>query len=742
MNILTPVLLASLASQQQAPTPTVAIRSRETAPLTAATSTIAVDGVLDESAWKEARKISLPFEWEPGDNVAPVVETEAFVTFDKDRLYIAFVAHDPEPRKIRAHLADRDTAFQDDTVGFFLDPFNDERRGFQFRVNALGVQMDATNSDVDGDEDWSWDAIWDSAGKVTDAGYVVEVALPFSSLRFPRTSSAQTWGFTAMRDYPRSIRHRMRSSPTDRKKSCLVCQFDKISGLSGMEPGRNIEVTPTLTAGRTDSRDAFPRGPFRSGDFDPDPGLSVRWSVRPNVALNLAVNPDFSQVEADVAQLDINTRFALFYPEKRPFFQEGADFFSTPISAVFTRTVADPSWGTKVTGKEGRHAFGVFAARDTITNILIPGYLGSSSESLDTPSTNAVFRYRADVAEGSNIGVLMTLRDGRGYSNRVGGVDGSIRLSSSDTLRFQALRTSTEYPASLAHENDQPIGSFSGNGGFLAYQRETRSWFWQVRGSVSDPEFRADSGFESRVGLRSATGGAFRNVWASKKTWYTRLGFGAFIDYVEDSKGARAERGMDFPIEYSGPKQLSLNYNPAPNREFFAGKTFNNVRHNFGAQIRPSGTLTLRLNGTIGGSIDFANARNGRVRRFGPGVEFNLGRHLSGSLSNSYQRMTVDAGRLFTANLAELRTLYHFNARTFVRVILQHTSIDRNAALYSSRVDSKTRRLFTQALFSYKLNPQTVVLAGYSDNARGNEAFDLTRSDRTFFVKLGYAWLP
>jgi hypothetical protein len=734
----------ALAATQASPPPahSVLVRTRQTMPVAGATGAISIDGALDDDAWRNATRIAIDYEWEPGDNVKPRVATECLITFDTRRLYVAFIARDPEPGKIRAHLADRDVAFQDDTVGFFLDPFNDERRGFQFRVNPLGVQMDATNSDVDGDEDWSWDAIWDSAGRITEEGYVVEAALAFSSLRFPRMSEPQTWGFIAFRDWPRSVRHRMRSVPTDRKKSCLVCQFDKISGLAGMKPGRNLEVTPTLTAGRTDRRAAFSRGAFQSGEFDPDPGVSVRWSATPNMALNAAINPDFSQVEADVGQLDINTRFALFFPERRPFFQEGADLFSTPINAVFTRTVADPSWGGKVTGKEGRHAFGVFAARDTITNVLIPDYLGSSSDTLEDDSTNAVFRYRADIGKNSNLGALVTMRDGDVYSNRVGGIDGTIRIGKSDSVRFHALQSTTRYPDALADAYDQPRGEFLGTAAYASYQRETRDWFWEVEGGRADPDFRADSGFESRVGMRFGEGGIFRNLWAKKKTWYTRLGFGAFIDYAEDVAGERSERGIDLNVEYSGPRQSSLFYSVSPNREFFEGRSYNNLRHNFGGQVRPSGAWSIRLNGTAGGAIDFANARGARIRRVTPRVEFNLGRHLSGSVSDSYQRLVVDEGTLFTAHLIELRALYHFNARTFVRLILQNTRIDRDPALYRSTVEAETRRLFTQALFSYKLNAQTVALVGYSDNARGNERFDLGRTDRTFFIKLGYAWLP
>lgn len=735
-----PLLLVGVQQVEQAP-PTA--RAAQTRSISRSTATVKVDGVLDDEIWKTAVRIPIEYEWQPGDNIKPPVETTSWVAFDESHIYIAFDAKDPEPEKIRAHLDDRDQPFLDDTVGFFLDPFNDGRRGFQFRINPLGVQMDASNSDVTGDEDWSWDAIWESRGKINPDGYVVEVAIPFSSLRFPRTSGPQTWGFMTMRDWPRSVRHRMRSQYFDNQRGCLICQFDKISGLEGMEPGRNLEITPTITGLRTDLRRDFPGGAWVKGDANPDVGVSVRWSVTPNVALNAAINPDFSQVEADVAQLDVNNSFALYYPEKRPFFLEGADLFSTPFSLVFTRTVADPDWGAKATGKEGRNAFGAFAARDQRTNILIPGYDSSDEDTLAGPSTEAVARYRADVGAGSSIGAVATFRDGGEYRNSVAGIDGDIRLGKADRLRFHAVASDTRYPDAFARRHDQKLGSFGGSAFRLRYFRETRDWFWEARAETLSPGFRADSGFVTQVGTRFARGGAYRSVNSNgKKKWFTTIGFGAFGDHTESTEGGKPAGGLDFPVDYQGPKQLSLSYNLSPNWDYYAGTTYYNLRHNFGMSIRPSGTLTFSLNGSAGGTVDYANAQQATQLRLGPSLDLKLGRSLSASLSHNYQKLDVEGGRLFTANLTELRAVYYFSSRMFLRAIAQYTDVDRDPSLYKSAVPSRTKQLFSQFLFSYKLNAQTVALMGYSDNARGDQTLDVTRTDRTFFIKLGYAWLP
>ena len=347
-----------------------------------------MNGVLDEEAWAVAQAIPLPFEWQPGDNIPAPVKTECLVTYDIHNLYIGFRCFDPEPKKIRAHLMDRDdtdTLILDDHLSFMVDAFNDERRAFQFRVNPMGVQADAIFSELEGYEDFSWDAIWSAAAKITDWGYAVEVAIPLSQLRFRKSEGPQTWGFSAERSWPRDARHRMTSHPRSRNVNCILCQFNKLTGFEGIVPGKNIELNPTFTASRTDAMDmaGYPDGSLERGKAADEVGLTAKWGITPNLILNATANPDFSQVEADVAQLEINRRFALFYPEKRPFFLEGADFFLTPVQAVFTRTVADPLWGTKLTGKSGRTAMGFFGAQDEITNLVFPSNQGTMQTSLE-----------------------------------------------------------------------------------------------------------------------------------------------------------------------------------------------------------------------------------------------------------------------------------------------------------------------------------------------------------------------
>lgn len=738
---LTILILAAPTIAAAQNRPKLELRGKETTAIPRAAGAIHVDGVLDELAWQRAAKIERFYEWFPGDNIEPVVHTECFVTYDTSKIYVAFRAYDPEPRKIRANLTDRDAAFQDDTVGFILDPFSDGRRGFQFRINPLGVQMDGVNSDVDESEDWSWDTIWATAGRILPDGYVVEIAIPFNSLRFPNREGIQTWGFIAMRDYPRNDRHRMRSAPTDRNRSCLVCQFDQIAGFEGVSPGRNIELDPTLTGTRHDERDDFPDGSMENADSDVEAGLTARWGITPNVTLNGAVNPDFSQVEADAAQLDVNTRFALFYPEKRPFFLEGADFFSTPITTVFTRTVADPRFGLKLSGKAGRSAFGVFVADDEINNLIFPANQGSASASLDESVTTGVFRYRHDLGETSNIGVLYTDRAGDDYSNRVGGVDGSWRLGPSDTIRFQAIRSRTEYPDDLAEANGQPLGSFEGTGLLALYQHETRTWSWAVELTSLDPEFRADAGFVPRVDVRSAQAAVERTFWGDEDDWYRQIEIELNADRTEDHDGLVTDNGQDLQASILLGRQTFVELTLSPNEEYYDGTTYDNLRKTFYAESRPTRDSFVYLYYNWGETIDFANSRGADFQTLEPSFELLLARRFAIGATWTHQKLDVEGGELYNVELLQTKLVWNFSVRAFARVILQYSDLTRNPDLYTFPVDRKSEDLFTQALFSYKINPQTVFLVGYSDNYFGDQSIDLTQADRTLFVKLGYAWV-
>jgi hypothetical protein len=737
LTLALPVLSAAASAEDARPAPEVA----------PARGPVEVDGRLDEPAWEAATAIPLAYETWPADNGPAPVETVCRLAWDERALLVGCRAEDPEPHAIRARYADRDDAFDDDFVGVVLDPFDDRRRGFEFFVNPLGVQMDLFLDDLGtgerggtGSEDTTWNAIWASAGRLTATGYEVEMAIPFTSLRFPRGEAPQTWGVSFVRVRPREHRYQMASEPRDRDRSCTVCQLSRLGGFRGLRAGHAVELDPTATAQRTDRRSDFPAGELEQGEVETELGLTASWGVTPNLVLNAAVNPDFSQVEADALQLDVNERFALFFPERRPFFLEGADFFSTPFQAVFTRNVADPAWGLKLSGKQGSNAFGIFVAGDERTTLLLPGSQSSATVALDEESDDAVVRYRRDIGRGSSLGALVTSREGGDYENRVAGLDALLRLGDADVLRLQALGSRTAYPAALAAELGQPAGTFEDEALLLFYEHRSSRWRWSARYEDVGAGFRADLGFLPQVDRRYAKGLVERHWWAPEGAWWTHFQLGVDSATTERQDGALLERLDEIWFVLEAAREVDLFVQAGDRTRTFGGRRFEESFVEGRFEVRAASWLFFETYAQVGDEIDFANVRPGRQRRFEPAVRLDLGRHLRAELGHAHQRLEVDQGELFQADLSELRLYWQLDLRTLVRAIVQRSRVTRDPALYLETIEPESDRLFGQLLFSFKLNPQTVFFLGYSESELGTASLDRLRADRTLFAKIGYAW--
>jgi hypothetical protein len=608
--------------------------------------------------------------------------------------------------------------------------------------------MDAVVSQGSQEEDLTWDTIWDSAGRIDEHGYVVEAAIPFKSLTFQPTSHEQTWGFIAGRSYPRSVRHRLRSIRTDRNDTCLLCQADKLEGFRGVRPGRDLELNPALTTSRTDRRQDISAGGLDRGTIDVEPGLFLHWGITPNVGLTGTINPDFSQVEADVAQLEVNRRFTLLFPEKRPFFLEGADFFQLAaggginLPLVFTRKVVDPIAGGKLIGKLGPNAIGVFVTQDEVNSLIFPGSESSADTLVEKQVTGATARYRRDIGASSTLGLTYTGREGSDYHNRVLSADGAIRLLRSNTLSFAAVHSRTRYPEAIATRFEQPVDAFSGEAFYARIQHNSRNLFSALEYRDLDPGFRGDAGFIPRVGLRGFHGGAFYTLWGSADRWYSSLVFGFVGTRLADYDGELTDQEWRFSAYYFGPLQSGAFVQTRFDKQRFGGTLFDLTRSEARVQLRPSGDVSLQVLGQVGDEIDFENVREAHVMRLSPEVSLNIGSRIVVAVSHAFERLSLEGEQIFLANLLQGRVVYHFSPRAFVRAILQYRTLDRNPELYDFPVEENVNRLFTQLLFSYEVNPRTVLFAGYSDNRLGLTEEHMTTMDRSFFLKLAYAWRP
>lgn len=705
---------------------------------------IEIDGELDDAGWAGALVMELNVETRPGENIEAPVRTEAFLVEDGRRFLIAFKAYDPNPSEIRAHIHDRDDAFDDDFVGITIDTFNDRRRAYEFFVNPLGAQMDLTNDDVNGNETSSWDAIWESAGKLTDFGYQVEIAIPFNAIRFQNTAGGQTWGIDILRFYPRSHRYRLSVNRLDRGVSCYLCQLGRVRGFEGVSPGRDLVITPTLTASRTDTTDDPGTVPLGSGSVDNDLGVNVRWGLTSDLTLSATINPDFSQVEADVAQLDINNQFTLFFDEKRPFFLQDANIFSSPTNLVYTRNVSDPDVGLKLTGKQGPHTYGLFVATDQVTTILLPGSQSSDVELLQAKSENLVGRYRRDFGKNSAAGVVFTGRHGDNYHNYVGAIDGLWRINDADRITFHVLASNTEYPTELADDYDQPQGAFSGRAYKLSYRHSGRDWEWNLFHEDFDDGFRADLGFLPRTGYDRSVAGIGRTWHGDSDNWWRSIELDGDWDITHDSSGRVLEREVEAEFEISGPLQSYVEVGAGYRQRLWNNTLFDENFKYFYGEFQPADGVFIGFFTRVGDQVDFANTRLGDFRSISPRFNWDVGDHLKMNLRYTRETLDMPDGRnIFTAGLSDARFTWQFSIRSFMRLTLQHLDLERDPGLYIDDVDAEFRSLGAQLLYSYKVNPQTVFFLGYADNFIDDDSLTgLERTDRTFFTKIGYAWLP
>ncbi len=374
---------------------------------------------------------------EPKDGVPGTFRTEAYLGYDAKNLYIFFICFDAEPGKLRARLARRENIYDDDTVQVMLDTFHDHRRAYSFLVNPLGIQLDRLYTETSGFDD-SWDTLWDSDGKVTPQGYVTRMAIPFRSLRFPADS--KEWGIVLQRIIPR-LNEKTYWPRVSSKIDGRLNQEGTLQGFDKISPGRNMQFIPygqfrsSQTLNQVD-----PNAPFferKRAEFDG--GLDSKFVLKDRIALDLTLNPDFSQVESDQPQVTVNQRFEVFFPEKRPFFLENSNYFDTPISLVFTRRIADPQFGVRATGKVGGYAVGMLFADDQSPGRSVP----PSDPLYKERAYFGIMRVNRDIGKHNTVGMIYTERRVAGDFNRVGGLDAHFKWGSNWSTDMQAITSST-----------------------------------------------------------------------------------------------------------------------------------------------------------------------------------------------------------------------------------------------------------------------------------------------------------
>lgn len=700
-----------------------------------AAGSVRIDGSLEERAWAEAVWIPLRFEWFPGENASPPVQGGCFVTFDDRSLLVGCRAEDPAPHLVRARLSDRDDIEHDDRFVLWIDASGDRRTAFRFAVNPVGVQADALV--LQGDVDEGWDTIWDSAARSDDRGWTAEIAIPFGSLRFPE--GARRWGLVIERVWPRGSLHRLGNVPFPRDETCLLCRAARVTGLEGVESGHAIEIDPSVAAIGTER----PRSVDEDRDFELDAGLSGRWDATRGTRVSVTVNPDFNQVEADADQLDVNTRFALRFPEKRPFFLDGADFFDTfgNLDLAFTRTVADPVAGAQVTGRVEGHAYGALVTRDARNNVLLPGSQESDVVTLGGDVTAATLRYRRDLGESSSMGAIGTMRSSSGYRNQVGGIDGFLRIGSRQRIRYLLAASRTDYPVSLADRVERVGRPFSGGAAFARYDFEGRHWGVELSYRETGADFRADAGFVPRIDTRGPEIQVRRTLWGDDARWFDRIDLAVEAQDLRNTEGKILDRKLGWQIGYAGPGQSELAVEAFRRENRFEGRLFDLVGIGASVAARPTVPLELAATIEVGEEIDTDHARLGDQIDLGLSAGLRPGRSLRLDGTYRWQRLDVNDGRVFSAHLPQGRIEYHFARGVFVRGIVQYRHVRRDPERFADPVEPESRRAFLQTLFAWRPDARTVLFMGYSDEAEDDRAdMGFQRTDRSIFVKVAYAW--
>jgi hypothetical protein len=354
-----------------------------------------------------------------------------------------------------------------------------------------------------------------------------------------------------------------------------------------------------------------------------------------------------------------------------------------------------------------------------------------------------VARYKHDLGARYTLGAIYTGREGGEYFNRVAGVDGDLRLSSKDRLLLQILGSNTRYPNDVADDFDQPLDAFDDWAADLQYLHETRNWGWWAQYRDVGTEFRADLGFMPRVDFRHTEAGLSHTWLPGRSSWYSQMKLVTKVSFSEDQEGNLLEDELAAMFVYNGPLQSHSVIRPSRKREGYDGEEFDLDELFLRTSLKPNRHSQVWLSLTLGDQVDYANTRPGERVRVAAGLWYRIGSHLYLEARNTHENMDVDQGWLYRANIAQMETAWQFNPRTFVRVILQHTDYNYNLDLYldPEGLDEQEQNLFTQFLFSYKVNPQTVIFVGYSDNSESYNGTGFTQADRTFFVKLGYAWV-
>ena len=723
-----------------------------------------VDGLLDDAVWQNAAHITEFVQREPVDGAPATEDTDVYLAYDDSNIYLGFHAKYEDPGMMRANRVDRDRAgFGDDTISVYFDTFLDQQRAYVFSVNGYGVQGDSIVGGRGGGGrgggggggggfrggggggggiprgDSSWDALFSSAGQPVPDGFTAEMAIPFKSLRYPARSSgaAHTWGFQIVRQI-RGQDETVVWSPVSRDIAGFLPQMGVLDGMAGLSTSRNLEMQPTFTAFRFGALDEA-LGQVVDGDPQPEIGANFKYGVTSNLTADFTLNPDFSQIESDRPQVEVNQRFALFFPELRPFFLEGAEIFQiqAPVTVVHTRTIVDPLYGAKLTGKAGKMTLGVLFANDEgaslgVDDVADPAF-GQSAQTF-------VGRLRYDLYSESFVGAIVTDREFLDGYSRLVGMDSNFRVGRTHRFGFRALGTDRRDPVDAERTDGYTVD--------IGFRKRGRNLSYSLDGFVLSPDFQTDVGFVRRTDQRQAEGRIEYEWWP--QTWViswgpdVRYGRNYDFDGVLEDENFRAGVSADFA------KNIRYNFDINQDLERYLGLDFEKRRYGMFGNINTSRVISLGGGFNWGDEIffDSANPFLGRESGFRTFINFRPSSRFASNINITTSRFTDplglfipgvnegerdENGQIFNVNIFRALNTYQFTDRLLFRNITEFNTYDETLGL--------------NFLVTYRVNSGTAFYIGYDDHYQQREQFDdqvnitgqgYQETNRAVFTKIQY----
>ena len=724
--------------------------------LTRAEGEIRIDGFLNDPGWVDAAATEQFHEIDPGYNIRPTVETTVFATYDDDYLYLSAICYD-NPADLRATLSPRDR-MGGDNIGFFFDTYGDATWAYTINVNPFGVQADALWSEGFG-EDSMFDIIFESAGQITESGYQVELAIPFSSLRFPNIAE-QTWRIQFWRHHYRETHYSLNWAADDRDESNWVNNWGTLTGIRNVSPGKGIEIIPAWTGSLAGElkEDADGNLDFHNDNPIGAASLSGKYAVSSNVTIDATVNPDFSNVESDAFQIDVNSATALSYPEKRPFFQEGSDLYRTRLNLVYTRSINEPDYAVKLTARLGRTSIGLLGAHDLSSPFVVPFEETSSGLIIGGKSYSNIFRMRQVFGAGSQAGMLVTnrFREGGGNGSTFS-TDATLRFSRRVTLRMQVAGSYTIEPDDslltvglegynfdddkyTAVFDGESFGGYAGSAG-LGYNSSN----FYIGGSYfeTSPTFRADNGWMPRNNRRSVSLNSSYH-WRFDRGLVERVTLEVNPTRIWNSDGRKKDEAVfatvSTPLRFF---QTRPQYQYMISTEEFGGTYYDDIwNHHLSFSTSPSEMLACGASTSYGNQIAYGYYEIGRQTKLNAWLDLNLFDRLmvENWINHVKSYNTETDEELFNGFIYGSRISLQYNRQLSIRLFSQYDQFNDTWVL--------------DPLITYQLTPFTLFYIGSTydiqmyDNLDKNgdrvviapeESFSHRKlENRQFFMKVQY----